>query len=62
MDVATVLRDWVTRRLESVPAWVTVLVTAAVVGAVSAVVAVTGLALRRHQEPPELEVPSDTSE
>jgi len=47
----------VVARVRSIPSWVIVLATAAVVGAVSAVVSVTGLARLRNDTRPALEVP-----
>ena len=44
-------------KVRSIPSWVIVLVTAAVVGAVSAVVSVTGLARLKNQPRGALSVP-----
>lgn len=47
----------ISQRVDSVPSWVIVLSVAAVVGAGSAVTAVTGLARWRNRSGPVLEVP-----
>lgn len=59
-DVLGRLRLWkaaVSQRVGSVPGWVIVLSTAAVVGSISAVVAVTGLARWKNRSTSAVEVP-----
>ena len=51
----------VSQRVTSIPSWVIVLLVAAVVGASSAMLAVTGLARLRNSSATELEVVADAS-
>lgn len=55
--------EWAMQRVPRVPAWVTVLATAAVVGSISAMVSVAALARVRNSESvSEMPVPSEVHE
>jgi putative effector of murein hydrolase len=53
---------WAKRRLTSLPAWVIVLGTAAVIGSISATVSVMGLARYQNRNSPAIAVPITDTE
>jgi len=57
-----VLPNRLEQKIPAIPAWVKVLAFSAVVGAVSAMVSVTGLARVRNSNAPAIEVPLEGAE